>query len=121
MEEKREHFASSIGFVLAMVGSAVGLGNIWRFPYITGVNGGGAFVLIYLFCICLVGIPIMFCEMAIGRKTQKNPYGAFGKLECGHRSILLYLLAILLFISSVFLAYQVKKSTFVNIFLFFLS
>lgn len=102
-ENKREHFASSIGFVLAMVGSAVGLGNVWRFPYITGVNGGGAFVLIYLICIFLVGIPIMYCEMAIGRKTQKNPYGAFAQLECGHRSILLYALAILLFITSVLL------------------
>ena len=102
-EKKREHFASSIGFVLAMVGSAVGLGNIWRFPYITGVNGGGAFVLIYLISICLVGIPIMYCEMAIGRKTQKNPYGAFGTLECGRRSVLLYALAILLFVTAVLL------------------
>ena len=101
MEEKREHFASSIGFVLAMVGSAVGLGNIWRFPYITGVNGGGAFVLIYLMSICFVGIPIMFCEMAIGRKTQKNPYGAFGALECGRRSILLTALTIMVFVLSI--------------------
>ena len=90
MEEKnREHFASSIGFVLAMVGSAVGLGNVWRFPYITGVNGGGAFVLVYLCCICFIGIPIMFCEMAIGRKTQKNPYGAFAELEGRKHSVLL--------------------------------
>ncbi len=97
MEEKREHFASSIGFVLAMVGSAVGLGNVWRFPYITGVNGGGAFVLIYLLSIFFVGIPIMFCEMAIGRRTQKNPYGAFAEIEKGKRSVLLYALTILLF------------------------
>ena len=102
-ENKREHFASSIGFVLAMVGSAVGLGNIWRFPYITGVNGGGAFVLIYLMSICFVGIPIMFCEMAIGRKTQKNPYGAFGALECGRRSILLTALTIMVFVLSILL------------------
>ena len=80
-ENKREHFASSIGFVLAMVGSAVGLGNIWRFPYITGVNGGGAFVLIYLLSICLVGIPIMFCEMAIGRKTQSQKLKNKPKLD----------------------------------------
>lgn len=100
-EKKREHFASSIGFVLAMVGSAVGLGNIWRFPYITGVNGGGAFVLIYLMCICLVGIPIMFCEMAIGRNSQKNPYGAFAHLEGGKRSILLTALTVLLFVLSI--------------------
>lgn len=103
MEEKREHFASSIGFVLAMVGSAVGLGNIWRFPYITGVNGGGAFVLIYLLCICFVGIPIMFCEMAIGRKTQKNPYGAFAELEGKRRSVLLTAITILVFVLSIYL------------------
>ncbi len=103
MEEKREHFASSIGFVLAMVGSAVGLGNIWRFPYITGVNGGGAFVLIYLLSICFVGIPIMFCEMAVGRRTQKNPYGAFGTLDCGRRSVLLTALTVIVFILSVLL------------------
>ena len=102
-ENKREHFASSIGFVLAMVGSAVGLGNIWRFPYITGVNGGGAFVLVYLCCICLIGIPIMFCEMAIGRKTQKNPYGAFAELEGKRRSVLLTALNILLFVLTIYL------------------
>lgn len=102
-ENKREHFASSIGFVLAMVGSAVGLGNIWRFPYITGVNGGGAFVLVYLACICFIGIPIMFCEMAIGRKTQKNPYGAFAELEGKRRSILLTALTVLLFVLSIYL------------------
>ncbi len=102
-EKKREHFASSIGFVLAMVGSAVGLGNIWRFPYITGVNGGGAFVLIYLISICMIGIPIMFCEMAIGRSTQKNPYGAFGALEGKNRSVLLYALIFLILMSGVFL------------------
>lgn len=103
MAEKREHFASSIGFVLAMVGSAVGLGNIWRFPYITGVNGGGAFVLVYLLSICFVGIPIMYCEMAIGRKTQKNPYGAFAQLEGEKRSVLLTALTILIFVSSIFM------------------
>ena len=56
--------------VLAIAGSAIGLGNVWKFPYITGQNGGGAFVLVYLFCIFLLGMPIMLCEMAIGRKTR---------------------------------------------------
>lgn len=79
--QKRESWGSSIGFILAIAGSAVGLGNVWKFPYITGVNGGGAFVLIYLFCILLVGMPVMLCEIAIGRRTGKNPYGAFRVLQ----------------------------------------
>ena len=65
--KKRENWGSTLGFVLAIAGSAIGLGNVWKFPYITGQNGGGAFVLVYLFCIFLLGMPIMLCEMAIGR------------------------------------------------------
>ncbi|MAZ32720.1 MAG: sodium-dependent transporter, partial [Thalassospira sp.] len=65
---KREHWGSRLGFILAAAGSAVGLGNIWRFPYITGENGGGAFVLLYLLCIAVVGIPIMAAEVMLGRK-----------------------------------------------------
>ncbi len=76
----REHWGSRIGFVLAAAGSAVGLGNIWKFPYITGENGGGLFVLIYLFCIAMVGIPIMIAEVIIGRASQKSPVGAFASL-----------------------------------------
>ena len=79
--KKRENWGSTLGFVLAIAGSAIGLGNVWKFPYITGQNGGGAFVLVYLFCIFLLGMPIMLCEMAIGRKTRQNPYGAFRMLE----------------------------------------
>lgn len=60
-------------FILAATGSAVGLGNIWKFPYITGENGGGAFVLLYLLCIALVGIPIMMAEVALGRKGRQSP------------------------------------------------
>ena len=60
-------------FVLAAAGSAVGLGNLWRFPYITGENGGGAFVLIYLACIALVGVPIMMAEVLIGRQGRQSP------------------------------------------------
>ena len=78
---KRESWGSSIGFILAIAGSAVGLGNVWKFPYITGLNGGGAFVLVYLFCILLVGMPVMLCEIVIGRRTRKNPYGAFKALQ----------------------------------------
>ena len=74
---KHEHWGSSFGFIMAAVGSAIGLGNIWRFPYITGENGGGAFVLIYLICIALVGLPVMLAELAIGRASQGDPIKAF--------------------------------------------
>jgi len=73
----REQWGSSIGFILATAGSAVGLGNIWKFPYITGENGGGAFVIVYLLCIAVIGLPVMMCEIALGRHTQRNPVGAF--------------------------------------------
>ncbi len=77
----RESWNGLLGFIMAGVGSAVGLGNIWKFPYITGLNGGGAFVLIYLLCIIVVGLPLMLCEISIGRATQKNPFGAFRQLH----------------------------------------
>lgn len=79
--QPREHWNSSIGFILAAAGSAVGLGNIWKFPYITGENGGGAFVLVYLLCIAVIGIPVMLCEICLGRHTQRNPVGAFKQLN----------------------------------------
>lgn len=79
--EKREHWGSSMGFILAAAGSAIGLGNIWKFPYITGENGGGAFVLVYLLCITVIGVPVMLCELTIGRHTQRNPVGAFARLS----------------------------------------
>lgn len=60
-------WSSRMAFILAAVGSAVGLGNIWKFPYITGENGGGAFVLVYLACIAIVGIPVLIAEVMIGR------------------------------------------------------
>jgi len=70
-----------LGFVLAASGSAVGLGNIWKFPYIVGQNGGGAFVLVYILCTIAVGLPIMLAEFTIGRKTSLNPVGAFQSLK----------------------------------------
>ena len=79
--QPREHWNSSVGFILAAAGSAVGLGNIWKFPYITGENGGGAFVLVYLLCIAVIGIPVMLCEICLGRHTQRNPVGAFKLLN----------------------------------------
>ena len=80
-DNKRGFWGSRLGFILAASGSAVGLGNVWKFPYITGQNGGGAFVLIYLVCILVVGLPIMLAEFTLGRKTNLNPVGAFQQLK----------------------------------------
>lgn len=68
-------WSSRFAFIMAAVGSAVGLGNIWKFPYITGENGGGAFVLVYLACIAVIGIPIMMAEVMLGRRGGKSPIG----------------------------------------------
>ncbi|MFN8692400.1 MAG: sodium-dependent transporter, partial [Cyclobacteriaceae bacterium] len=73
----RGQWASKFGFIMAAAGSAVGLGNIWRFPYLTGENGGAAFVLVYICCVVLVGAPMLINEIALGRLTGKNPVGAF--------------------------------------------
>lgn len=75
--EDRGQWGSKFGFIMAAAGSAVGLGNIWRFPYITGENGGGAFVLVYLLCVILIGVPLLFTEMGLGRMTKKSTIGAF--------------------------------------------
>ncbi len=66
-------WSSRYAFILAATGSAVGLGNIWKFPYITGEHGGGAFVIVYLVCVLLIGIPIMIAETMLGRRSQRNP------------------------------------------------
>ena len=80
MEAKRGQWNSKIGFIMAAAGSAIGLGNIWRFPYITGENGGGAFVFVYIIFVFAIGLPYMFAELALGRATSKNPVGAIEKL-----------------------------------------
>lgn len=80
---KRENFGSKVGAVLAAAGSAVGLGNIWRFPIETGRNGGAAFILIYIFCTLLIGLPVMMSEFIIGRTTQSNTARAYQKLAPG--------------------------------------
>ena len=67
------HWSSRMAFILAVTGSAVGLGNIWKFPYIAGQNGGGAFVLVYLACVLLIGMPVMMSEILIGRRGRRNP------------------------------------------------
>jgi len=76
----RGAWASKLGFILAAAGSAIGLGNIWRFPFVTGQRGGGLFYLLYLVCVVLVGLPIMVAEVMIGRRTQSSPVAAFKKL-----------------------------------------
>ena len=78
--DKRDGFSSKFGVIAAAAGSAVGLGNIWRFPYIAGENGGGAFLLVYLLFIISIGMPVMLSELLIGRRAQKNVFGAFRSL-----------------------------------------
>ena len=68
--QNREHWGSKLGFILAAAGSAVGIGNIWKYPHMAGQNGGAAFTLVYLLCILVVGLSIVIAEFAIGRKTQ---------------------------------------------------
>ncbi len=79
-QSPRAQWNSKLGFILAAAGSAVGLGNIWRFPYVTQENGGGIFVLLYLVAVVFIGLPVMLAELTIGRHTQLNPVGAFKKL-----------------------------------------
>lgn len=81
MEKKQNGFASAIGFVLAAAGSAVGLGNLWGFPYKTHDNGGAAFVLVYIACVLFIGVITMTCEIFIGRRAQANPVSAFKKID----------------------------------------
>lgn len=78
--KKREQWKSRFGFIWAAVGSAIGLGSIWRFPYVVGENGGATFVLLYLICLLLVGFPVLISEILIGRKAQLNPSGSFKEI-----------------------------------------
>ncbi|HKJ22580.1 MAG TPA: sodium-dependent transporter, partial [Gammaproteobacteria bacterium] len=82
-------WSSRWAFILAATGSAVGLGNIWKFPYITGENGGGAFVLVYLMCVAGIGLPIMMAEVLIGRRGRQSPINAMRTLalEAGHNPL----------------------------------
>ena len=81
MANEQRGFTSNIGAILAAAGGAVGLGNIWRYPYMLGQNGGGAFLLVNLFFVLMIGIPLMMTEFVIGRRTQSNVVGAYKKLE----------------------------------------
>lgn len=82
-KQKRESFVSKFGIIAAAAGSAVGLGNIWRFPYVTGENGGGAFLIIYVLMVILIGVPAMLSELIIGRSSMSNAVGSFRKLKPG--------------------------------------
>lgn len=79
--EKREKLSSRLGFILLSAGCAIGIGNVWKFPYITGLYGGGAFVLVYLFFLIIMGVPLMTMEFAIGRASRKSPLLACKVLE----------------------------------------
>ena len=81
--ENRGGFGGKLAAILAAAGSAIGLGNIWRFPYITSENGGGAFILIYLGCILFLGLPLLIAEFSVGHNTKKNPIDAFATIKRG--------------------------------------
>ena len=81
MAHGRGNWSGSFGFILAGIGSAVGLGNIWRFSFVAGQNGGAAFVLVYMACVLAVGIPVMLAEFMIGRRAQRDVVGAFSHLQ----------------------------------------
>ena len=93
--EKRDSFASSFGVLVAMAGSAVGLGNLWRFPYLVGTNGGAAFIIIYLAIVFVLALPIMYAEFTVGRRAQSNVFGAFKKLAPGSKWGIIGILAII--------------------------
>lgn len=81
MAEAKGSFSGTIGFVLAAAGSAIGLGNIWRFPYLVAQNGGGLFLVVYLVLLLTFGLTMLVTEIAIGRKTRKSPLYAYGCLH----------------------------------------
>ena len=79
--ETRASFGGKLSAILVAAGSAIGLGSIWRFPYLAGEHGGAAFLLVYLLCVLIIAIPVMLCEFAVGRRTQKNAVGGFRQLS----------------------------------------
>ena len=78
---KRENFNSRIGFILVSAGCAIGIGNVWKFPYLAGQNGGGYFVLFYLLFLIIMGIPVMTMELAVGRASRKSAVLGYKALE----------------------------------------
>ena len=77
----REQFGSRLGFILVSAGCAIGIGNVWKFPYITGMYGGAAFILMYLAFLVILGLPIMVCEFTVGRGSQMGMGNAVEKLD----------------------------------------
>lgn len=92
--QKRDSFKSKFGAIAALAGSAVGLGNIWKFPHEAGSNGGGAFLLVYIFFTLAIGFPVMLSEFALGRRSQKNAFGTFKVLAAGTNWYMFGLLSI---------------------------
>jgi NSS family neurotransmitter:Na+ symporter len=81
MIKKHEHWSGKIGFILATAGAAVGLGSLWKFPYVAGMNGGGAFVFLYILFTVIIGLPVFIAELLLGRKSQKSSVLAFPTLK----------------------------------------
>ena len=81
MAQKRDRFGSRLGFILVSAGCAIGIGNVWKFPYITGQNGGGIFVLFYLLFLVIMAIPVLTMELAVGRASRKSAVQAYRALE----------------------------------------
>lgn len=100
MNNEREQFASRMGFILMTAGCAIGLGNVWRFPYITGQYGGGLFVLLYWFFLVFLGFPVMMMELALGRAGRSTYPGAFQKLTLSKAKKPWYIIALILFSGS---------------------
>ena len=100
MDNEREQFASRLGFILMTAGCAIGLGNIWRFPYVAGQYGGGLFVLLYLFFLVFLGFPVMMMELALGRAGRSTYPGAFQKLTLSKAKKPWYIPALVLFSGS---------------------
>ena len=80
----REEFKSRLGFLLVSAGCAIGIGNVWKFPYIVGENGGGVFVLLYLVFLFIIGIPVLTMELAVGRASRRSTVKAFKLLQKNH-------------------------------------
>ena len=78
---ERERLSSRLGFILLSAGCAIGIGNVWKFPYMVGQNGGGIFVLLYLFFLLVMGIPVMTIEFSLGRASQKSPVRIYQTLS----------------------------------------
>ena len=95
MESNRENFGSNLMAIFALAGSAIGLGNIWRFPYMVGQHGGAAFIIIYILCTLVFSLPIFYCESIIGRRTGRSSIGAMRELAPGSRWTLIGIFSVL--------------------------